>query len=71
MVGGKEIVRMSKLLNCPFCGGEMTPDVMCFRKEKQEIMPDLIYVKCYHCGSSSGEGWNKEEAIEKWNRRVN
>lgn len=56
-----------KLMTCPFCGGEA---------KLKEVYAGRIfkthgyYVKCVTCGGSSVATTDKEETIEKWNRRV-
>lgn len=48
------------ILACPFCGGVGRALLRGDRK---------IQVVCMACGASGGESWEREEAVEKWNRR--
>jgi len=59
-----------KLKPCPFCGGEMEPEVMCWEVQEGVINPDTIKVHCFHCGSTGGSAWTKKEAVENWNKRT-
>ena len=54
-----------KLKPCPFCGGEA----------KLKIIPkyygDIYWVKCEECNAETPSDFEKDEAIEAWNRRAN
>lgn len=56
---------MSKLLKCPFCGGEV--ELMIFNSEYETVT-----VRCTNedCDITMGKAFfTDEEAIEHWNRR--
>ncbi len=74
---------MDKLLPCPFCGGEMSPIVMCVDKRYTDEDVEMYHkngrftgfndyiIRCYHCGAISPSGSaTKEQAISAWNRRA-
>lgn len=55
---------MSKLLNCPFCGGEA---------KYMEIKDFFIsrFVTCTKCGIETPRNClNRKDAIKRWNRRT-
>ena len=51
----------TKLLPCPFCGGEA---------ESIDFFP-RFFVKCKNCGANTGFHLNIPNAIESWNSRNN
>lgn len=61
---------MSKLLKCPFCGGEARVRD-CTREEQTTIVNGEMYKMCgceHYCAEMFG--YTEEEAIEKWNTRT-
>lgn len=54
-----------KLKPCPFCGGEKIETV-----EFEVAGTDSTYVVCVNCGSCTKLHYQKEQAIEAWNRRT-
>ena len=55
---------MSKLLNCPFCGGEA---------KYMEIKDFFVsrFVTCAKCGIETPRNClNREDTIKRWNRRT-
>ena len=54
---------MSKLLSCPFCGGEA--------KSSGERFENTIlsWVYCASCGAAGGYRHTEAEAVEAWNTR--
>ena len=57
---------MKKLKCCPFCGHEGTLRSMRFGMEKA----DRYAVTCTVCQIAIGWEDTEEEAVERWNRRV-
>lgn len=56
-----EVVEVSELRPCPFCGGEAE---LCYRETGQAFL-----VGCTKCEASSPFG-TEEEVIAAWNKRV-
>lgn len=57
-----------ELLNCPFCGGKA------YITEECDYIANInvYYIECCNCKATFLDGnTNKDEEIEKWNRRVN
>ncbi len=51
----------TKLLPCPFCGGEAT-------LRKSEVT-QLYHVACFECGCRQDSSYKSESAINAWNTR--
>lgn len=66
---------MTKLKNCPFCGGDAASD-------SDEMLPYEIlhikssidkrwhYIYCTKCLAEGSKCLTEEEAVERWNARV-
>ena len=54
----------SKLMPCPFCGGESRR-----LTDYDRDVGQYWYRICMKCGAKAGTGFSEEEADEKWNRR--
>lgn len=68
---------MTKLKQCPFCGGKAEVDEMVCKSDGQ-ISCNSIHARCQNCGSTGpnyttyydASSNTKEEAIAAWNRRA-
>ena len=54
-----------KLKPCPFCGSEALYEVY------EDMYKNTYKVKCSHCFAETRYENTKEEAANKWNRRIN
>ena len=61
---------MEKLKCCPFCGGEAHLVRSCKIKRLDETVMMGVLVICSGC-KASNYARTDEDAISKWNRRVN
>lgn len=65
-------IRMNEpeLKPCPFCGG--MAEIMITSKNKIEIRRKgtAYLVRCKICRASSGAEFDKDKAVERWNRRT-
>jgi Lar family restriction alleviation protein len=58
----------SKLLNCPFCGGEAE---ICDGYIEEFLKTEYMkYVQCNYCKASTKLYFTEKEAIKAWNTRV-
>ncbi|MBO4284288.1 MAG: Lar family restriction alleviation protein [Clostridia bacterium] len=59
---------MDELKPCPFCGGKETDDLLSLY---MGFGGSEWIVECDRCGANLGwRNYNREEAIEAWNRRA-
>jgi Lar family restriction alleviation protein len=56
---------MTKILNCPFCGGSAQ-----YEFDDTQIAPYGHYHTCNRCATTTGSYPSKSGAIEGWNRRA-
>ena len=59
----------TKLLNCPFCGGEAEIVVGKFEYERSPGVKYDYTARCKECASESDLFYSEEEAINAWNTR--
>jgi Lar family restriction alleviation protein len=57
----------NELLHCPFCGSEA--DI--YETEYDLNIDERYWVRCDNCDSEQRGFYTKEDAIEKWNTRIN
>lgn len=57
----------TKLLHCPFCGGEAKVHSRCSYEETGG--ETMFFVRCNDCGSEGSWNYSKEKSIKAWNTR--
>lgn len=56
---------MSRVKACPFCGGLAES-----RRYYDSYKGTRYFIECIQCGATSGHRPTEENAIDKWNTRV-
>lgn len=60
-----------EIKKCPFCGGEAEiEEYSVFDGYQGESTSYLVYCSCCDCILTTSKNSNKQDIIEKWNRRV-
>ena len=62
----------NELKLCPFCGGkaELWLDFEQYRTKFEYDEKNVYHCGCKNCGIIFSSYWEKEHAIEQWNRRI-
>lgn len=60
----------SKLLPCPFCGGEASFHTIQHPYGWHSDGCEAVWIRCKICGACSGIEFSRKSATEIWNRRT-
>lgn len=59
----------TELKPCPFCGGTAEIRITVKNRIEEQRKDRAHLIMCRKCRASSGSEFDKDKAIEKWNRR--